>query len=1091
MYLRVPRPKRSPWSYRCRILVLFGLWTTRAITAWGADDPQHSDHRAEAYIERLRSADFEDRKDGEANLRLMGFQARPALLRALATAGDPELQQTLERLLTALGRASLRIEAVRSNGTPIPETELQIQVTPLTAQARAGVGTSQNRYKLTTDAKGHACLKGFWAGALLKLDIDWAQRYPTCENLRSEFIRLHPGTNRLRYVLSEGTSLRGLVLDMETNKAVDGALVSISRKGESTHGLAPRFRRNVIEIKGTTGIEGTVELPHLPSGPLTLKVSHKDYFTVIRQQQITPSKPVAPFTLRLIPKKSGAGGIELTVLDRSGKPWAGQAFRIDLKGHPAQEAEAESMKNKMQTTHRWPVPKKNPNHTHISDPAGRLKIGGLRPGSYWLRILPQQKNIRLAIPLILPNVAVSKGATKQLGSLQWPKGSAIAVQLTPFKTSSQRTPGTGLQVLPDSHPETELFLKAPHEFSTWRQFRSWEPPGAPFHIPLSSGPGGYQALPVAPGKYALCLFRGGRLARVIRGIEVEDGQTTRLTLPSLNEKESAARPSMTVQGIVREPDGKPVPKGYLLIYGNGRRIINCPIKDGQFSSQGQSFQETPTLLVCALKGFEPFAMRLDKGADLSRLKVRLRHPAYGKIRVVVRDGSDRPLPGTLVSIQPGFHLNPRGYLFSQREPRPSPLPKTTTTNRKGEAFLAGLAVGTRTCLLSLDGYYSTGHQTAIIRPGRITELTIRMLAGRDVHGTLTTPSGYPPEKALIYLLRKNWRGTYYETASVNTNGTFTLKGLKPGNVRIIAQYPGLVQRTHLYRLPENGAVPPLHLKLVRPGQLTLDLGSDFASQRVELQRSLQWHPVLRSMEDPIPSTRTTRLNKKGQGSLQELIPGTYDLLIAQPSPNITGLDGAGGGTTVLTKRLLKDILITSKDKVNQAHQIRTSTLSRRLRPGTGSVSGRFTFKGTENIPLHVIRARLVLTLVGSDATGVLTLNASEPRTERIPVKRLKGEEIPAWRLDPNRFTFSEVPPGSYGLYAHVEAGDPGDPNMGSLRGPAHKVRVFTLGENEMLSFGEVVLEPSIGFRAFLRKRYDALWGESAPLGPDRFGTFSK
>ncbi|MGH9336655.1 MAG: carboxypeptidase regulatory-like domain-containing protein, partial [Vicinamibacteria bacterium] len=186
--------------------------------------------------------------------------------------------------------------------------------------------------------------------------------------------KVAPG-EALRFELSRGLSLDGVVLDARTKEPIQGARVESSTLpyGAIAPSYLPGFGNSESESDG----RGRFSLSALPAGPVYVSASARGYGRV----DIRARGGEEAFTIFLIP---GAGSIAGVVLSPEGEPLAGASVVALETGNPS--------------TGRW-----NWGRRAETDSKGRFEILGLRPDLY--RVLAYHPDAAFRI---LPEVRVEE-----------------------------------------------------------------------------------------------------------------------------------------------------------------------------------------------------------------------------------------------------------------------------------------------------------------------------------------------------------------------------------------------------------------------------------------------------------------------------------------------------------------------------------------------------------------------------------------------------------------------------------------------------------------------------------------------------------
>ena len=135
------------------------------------------------------------------------------------------------------------------------------------------------------------------------------------------------------------------------------------------------------------------------------------------------------------------------------------------------------------------------------------------------------------------------------------------------------------------------------------------------------------------------------------------------------------------------------------------------------------------------------------------------------------------------------HRNMRGTLGPQvlesDGKRSRLLPAMTRKSKADGTFqFRGMELGQQQVRISARGYVPfTG--TVDLRAGKATSRTFRLESGATLRGTLTREDGLPPTKGLLHAFHQDpYR---VQTVGMRPDGSFVFHGLRPGQVRIVAE----------------------------------------------------------------------------------------------------------------------------------------------------------------------------------------------------------------------------------------------------------------------------------------------------------------
>ncbi len=204
------------------------------------------------------------------------------------------------------------------------------------------------------------------------------------------------------------------------------------------------------------------------------------------------------------------------------------------------------------------------------------------------------------------------------------------------------------------------------------------------------------------------------------------------------------RRGATVSGIVTGPAGEPLAGAAVRLLGLEREAVEkdsvTTDASGRFVfnlvAPGQTFD-----LVAAAQesGHAPGTVEglaVDEGKSLEDVAIALQ--PGGTVKGVVVDSLGAPAPYAWVTID---GLDARVWKALEESP-------LTYTGESGTFEVKGLPAGLLTVSSRSGEFYSAGAQVTVV-PGGVHELTLALLQGQVIRGTVTDPSGAPLEGALV------------------------------------------------------------------------------------------------------------------------------------------------------------------------------------------------------------------------------------------------------------------------------------------------------------------------------------------------------
>ncbi len=315
--------------------------------------------------------------------------------------------------------------------------------------------------------------------------------------------------------------------------------------------------------------------------------------------------------------------------------------------------------------------------------------------------------------------------------------------------------------------------------------------------------------------------------------------TKSMTTPEPAVEGKVVFPEGSLQGTVIDEFGMPVPDARVFAAW-GRESIKLRVEtnaDGRFGINvpqqiiNEALDKTYTVLLAATsEDSAPTRVHAwpNEGSDHSyggdHVLLQMRGPG-GVIEGTVRGSDGRPIVGATVSLGQrtrlgvGFlgqqsatsenplapmlaiqverigaplfqgHRSMRGTLGPQvleaDGTRSRLLPATTRKSKADGTFqFRGLELGQQRVRISAPGYAPYAGYVNV-REGAPAELQFTLESGATLRGTLAREDGLPPTKGLVHAFHQDPYAV--QTARMNPDGSFLLKNLRPGLVRIVAE----------------------------------------------------------------------------------------------------------------------------------------------------------------------------------------------------------------------------------------------------------------------------------------------------------------
>jgi RNA polymerase sigma factor (sigma-70 family) len=230
-------------------------------------------------------------------------------------------------------------------------------------------------------------------------------------------------------------------------------------------------------------------------------------------------------------------------------------------------------------------------------------------------------------------------------------------------------------------------------------------------------------------------------------------------------------------------------------------------------------------------------------------------PAQTVKNVVVRIQSGLTLEGRVVDTN-GRPVSNVGIIPSTARPGfPIPPTITTRTGDDGTFVLTGLSEETMTIGAYCPGYAPTVESVSVT-PGRSSRVTITLLSGATIQGTLYV-DGLPSPGKIVHLYASEQIGDAQQTTTTSS-GSYHFAQVSPGEVSVLATLDGdLAQPLTQYRTLSQRAI-------VSDGQsLTLDFHYTAGSASVE--------GLVTDVGEPIASAQVTLLVGTSSGQEEQFI----------------------------------------------------------------------------------------------------------------------------------------------------------------------------------------------------------------------------
>ncbi len=246
----------------------------------------------------------------------------------------------------------------------------------------------------------------------------------------------------------------------------------------------------------------------------------------------------------------------------------------------------------------------------------------------------------------------------------------------------------------------------------------------------------------------------------------------------------------TVKGRVVGPDGAPIRFARVeVVLGppNAGRGLRTK-KDGTFEIRGLPGGDFD--LRAAAEGHVGRTVRTpalleNATADTGDIALKVRVPSKDGLEVkVVEAGSGRPVSGAKVTASTlGYGLVVT--LGAEKAGVPGVIQKDATTDELGVARIAPLPAERYDVIVRAPGFVLEAVENVVVAADRIERVSVKLKPGLSVRGTVVDANGSPVAGGYVTALgQPSFRS--YETVTTDGAGAFTLGGLMPGGLWVMA-----------------------------------------------------------------------------------------------------------------------------------------------------------------------------------------------------------------------------------------------------------------------------------------------------------------
>ena len=952
-------------------------------------------------IQKLRSDEFDTRREAAAKLVALGEVARTALEQA-ASSEDLELRQAAAALLTKLDKASVTVLAFDRDGKPAAGAEADVKLYPAST---GGVNWNEQRSEsVTLKSDGTARLPEQVPG-MIGLQFTWKKWSTVRDQAYYWNIQLERGNTPFMMTLTRGGTVNFTVEDAEGKPLKDATVVFYSNRKFEPELLdmqltaSENWDRNTLTA--TTDATGKGKYEGLADGSYQCVVKCADFRSSVGPSfRIHEGESIDVPSVKLTPKN--VGKVQFVLKKADGTPLKKTRVSVNLEfifeGPHASDLQRlyRQLKTQMnmQRQGEWPE----------TDEEGKITLEDQRAGKYHLAAGNGSDTAWEPA-----DVTVEGGKTADVGALKIVNGGTIKGKI--LDSNKKGMQYCTVYAIPE---EEAIDYDDGEPVIDWRfMYQQFNGRSAV----QTQADGTYEAKNLRPGRYALSVQTRTGQPLVIYGVIVEAGKT--VNAPDAATPTSVANgATQSLKGTVLLPDGKPAAGANVgVIAGFSRWGRNCDEK-GAFEIQ-VSDQMQPTRLVIKAAECKPYCVELGAaGTKLNAISVQLEKQEYGDLRMKIVDEAGQPLSGVVV--KPAAKAQRQVYYY-----RATANDLKAVSTREGIARFSGLAAGQRALQFEKDGYYTAGEVKAAVLANKESELTVTMKKGYVVKGKIELPQGSDMDHTAVYLADAKSR-----VIAVDKDGQFQFTGMAPGDYFFSPLSPGLIgQGRQKMSLKPDGkmfsdndqkdAISDVSLKMGRPAGAAVALGPDFSGYQASLVPKGSWDPSY--VQDAAVWYQSVQgsVDAAGRAEFWGTTLNDYDLVLTptqMPYSNYRYYNNATkkAFATLVLGNVKTQVLKTTADlKALPATEFK-------LDAATGSLTGRLVCEpnvGAANINY----GSLTLKIVGEK--GYATLNYSYPsefynQGQRLPIilgsppAGMKSNEM-------GNFSVQGLPPGEYKIYGDL------------------------------------------------------------------------
>jgi hypothetical protein len=978
----------------CISAVSFALFFTCVLAA--EDNPESPG----PLVQKLRSEEFDTRREAAAKLIAMGETARGALEQAAASE-DLELRQAAAALLTKLDKSTVTVMAFDRDGKPASGAEAEVKIFP--ANPNGVNWNEQKSENVTLKTDGSARLPDQPPG-MIGLQFTWKKWAPARDQTYYWNLQLERGNTPFLMTLTHGGTVNFAVEDAEGKPLKDATVVFYSNRKFEPELLdmqltaSENWDRN--SLSASTDATGKGKYEGLADGSYQCVIKASDFRSAVGPSfRIHEGEVVDLPSVKLTPRN--AGKIQFVVKKADGSPLkktrVGVNVEYQYEGPRAVELQRiyRQLKTQlnMQRQNDWPE----------TDEEGKITVEDQRPGKYRVSIASNGDTAWEPA-----EATVAAGQTAELGALKVVNGGIIKGKILDSKNKGMQY--CTVYAIPE---EEAIDYDDGEPVIDWRfMYQQFNGRSAV----QTQADGTYEAKNLRPGRYALSVQTRTGQPLVIYGVIVESGKTVNAP-DAATPGNVATGNTQTLKGTVLLPDGKPAAGANIgVVSGFSRWGRNCDDK-GNFEIQVND-QMMPTRLVIKAAECKPYGVDLSApGTKLGEIKVTLEKQEYGDLRMKIVDEAGQPLSG--VTVRPAQKAQRQVYYY-----RATQTDLKAVSSREGIARFSGLAAGQRSLQFDKDGYFCAGEVKAAVLPNKESELTVTMKKGFTVKGKIELPPGSDLDHSAVYLADAKSR-----MMSVDKTGQFQFGGLAPGDYFFSPICPGLIgQGRQKISLKPDGTfsvdgdqIPDteLKLKMDRPAGAAIMLGPDFSGYQASLVPKGSWDPS--AVQDAYVWYQSVQgsVDATGRAEFWGTTQNEYDLVLNPSQMPYANYRYYNNATKKASATLVLGAVKTQTLKTTADMKTLAPT-EFKLEAATGSLNGRLICEpnvGQANINY----GSLMLKIVGQKA--YTTVNYSYPsefynQGQRVPI--ILGTPPAGMKTgELGNFSVQGLPPGEYKIYADI------------------------------------------------------------------------